>query len=425
MAKILFVIYDFIFLPLVYGSFKFLSFFNSKVKEGLAGRKDLFEVLFEKARNLDRNKKLVWVHSSSLGEFEQAKPIVERIKKEFNANVLVTFFSPSGYKNSIKYPYADIVSYLPFDTKKNAAKFLDTAKPDLFLLMRYDVWPNFVNELNKRNIPSFIVDATMRKNSHRKWPIVRQFHRSVFKNFTKILTVSEKDSVNFKDFNVKDGQLKAVGDTRFDRVYKKSIQAKEKKLFPEKFFEGKKVFVFGSSWEADEEVVLPAFLKLLKYDSSVVMIIAPHEPSVLKLEKLENQFSGIAECIRFSFLNNYSGENIIIIDSIGILLTLYFYADVAYVGGSFKQVHNVLEPAVYGPPVLFGPKIENSQEALYLSDNNGGLIIHNKREAFRALRNLMKNDSDRVSFGNKAKDYVMSNVGATERIIEEITEYIK
>lgn len=424
MIKILFLIYDFLFLPLVYSSFKLASFFNSKVKAGLDGRKELFNSLVSQIGKIDRTKKLVWVHSSSLGEFEQAKPIVEKLKTENNVNILVTFFSPSGYKNSIKYPYADIVSYLPFDSKKNASTFLDAVKPDLFILMRYDVWPNFTNELNKRKVPSFIVDATMRRRSKRKWPVVKQFHNAVFGMFTGILAVSEKDVTNFKDFELSNEQLKAVGDTRFDRVYKKSLQAKEKKLFPPNFFDGKKVFVFGSSWEADEEVVLPAFLKLLKYNPKIIMIIAPHEPSVLKLEKLENQLQGSARFIRFSYLNNYDNENVIIIDSIGILLTLYYYADVTYVGGSFKQIHNVLEPAVYGPPVLFGPKIDNSQEALHLANNNGGLIVYNKKDAFKALRNLMTNDEERELLGNKARQYVMDNIGATERILAEIIKYL-
>ncbi len=425
MTKMLFLIYDYLFLPFIYSSFWIASRFNSKVKEGLKGRTDLFESLSSNSANLDRNKKLIWVHSSSLGEFEQAKPIVERLKKEHNANILVTFFSPSGYKNSINYQYADIVSYLPFDTSENAHRFIEIVKPDLFILMRYDVWPNCIKELKTRNIPCFIVDATMRKHSKRKWPFIKQFHDNVFRNFTGILAVSDKDVAGFKEFGLEDSQLKAVGDTRFDRVYKKSVQAREKKLFPDNFFEGKKVFVFGSSWEADEEVVLPAFIKLLKYKSDAVMIIAPHEPSVLKLEKLENHLSGIAKSIRFSYLNNYTDENVIIIDSIGILLTLYFYADVAYVGGSFKQVHNVLEPAVYGPPVLFGPKIENSQEAVYLSQNNGGMIVRTKKEAYRALKTFMTDNDERNRAGEKAKNYVMSHVGATEKILSEISLYLK
>jgi 3-deoxy-D-manno-octulosonic-acid transferase len=361
-----------------------------------------------------------------LGEFEQAKPIIEKLKINYNVQILVSFFSPSGYRNSIKYPHADVVTYLPLDSKTNVKRFVALAKPDILVLMRYDIWPNLINFLYSQKIPSFIVDATMRKKSKRKLPIVRYFHEIIYKKFTRILTVSQQDLENFKDFALTEETLKAVGDTRFDRVYQKSLQAKEKKLFPNDFFLNKKVFVFGSSWESDEDVILPAVLKLIKYDPSFVMIIAPHEPTLLKLEKLEHSFAGKAKSIRFSFLNNYNGEQIIIVDSIGILLTLYYYADLAYVGGSFKQgIHNVLEPAVYGPPVMFGPKIENSHEAKYLSGGNGGLLINNKFEAYRTIRFLTQNENERLRIGNLAKNYVEKNIGATEKILEVLTEYLK
>ncbi|MBN1300593.1 MAG: 3-deoxy-D-manno-octulosonic acid transferase [Melioribacteraceae bacterium] len=424
MSRVLFFIYNFIFLPLLYLIILVVSKFDGKIKTGLNGRKNLFTNLVDGLEKIDRTKKLVWFHSSSLGEFEQAKPIIQRIKEDYDVNILVTFFSPSGLKNSLKYPYADIISYLPFDRKKNVVKFIEAANPAILVLMRYDIWPNLVKSLYEKNIPCFIAAATMRSNSNRKLPVIKQFHTYVYKYFTKILTVSETDLINFRDFAIDDSKLKVVGDTRFDRVYMKSLQARQKKLFADGFFDNKKVFVFGSSWEPDEDVIIPAFLKLLKFDPSVIMIIAPHEPTILHLEKIENTLTGKAKFIRFSFLNNYTDQNIIIIDSIGILLTLYYYADVTYVGGSFKKIHNVLEPAVYGPPVLFGPKIESSQEAVHLSKGNGGIIVRNKKEAYRVLRNLMMNDSRRKEIGERAKNYVLQNTGATERIIREISKHI-
>jgi 3-deoxy-D-manno-octulosonic-acid transferase len=419
------LLYNYLFIPVLFVFFKIAGLFNSKIKQGVADRKNLFEQLAEKSDSIDRNKKLVWVHSASLGEFEQAKPIIEKLKKEYGVNILVSFFSPSGYRNSIKYPHADVITYLPLDSLKNMKKFVDITKPDILILMRYDIWPNLVKYVNEKNIPSFIVDATMRDKSKRKLPLVKQLHKNIYKNFTKILTVSETDLKSFKDFDLPDDKLRAVGDTRFDRVYQKSLLAKGKKLFVDGFFENKKVFVFGSSWESDEDVVIPAFLKILKYDKNAVMIIAPHEPTVLNLEKIEHTLTGKAKFIRFSSLNNYKDENVIIIDSIGILLTLYYYADIAYVGGSFKQgIHNVLEPAVYGPPVMFGPKIENSQEAIYLSKTNGGILIRNKKEMYRNLRYLLSKDGKRKEIGDSAKQYVLNNIGATERILEEIVKYL-
>jgi 3-deoxy-D-manno-octulosonic-acid transferase len=183
----------------------------------------------------------------------------------------------------------------------------------------------------------------------------------------------------------------------------------------------KRILVAGSTWEADEEVILPAFSKLAKNDDDVILIIAPHEPTLIHLEKIENEFSGDLETIRFSFMNNYNGERVIIIDSIGILLTLYTYADAAYVGGSFKQgIHNVLEAAVYGVPVLFGPKIDNSQETKELLRLGGGILIRNKKEAYRNFRMLFSSEMLRKEKGAISYNYVQKNLGATEKILNEI-----
>ena len=425
MMKIWYSLYNYLVLPLLYVSLYFLGLFNDKIRRGIKARKTLFDGLNVNLKKIDRTKKIVWFHSSSMGEFEQAKPIVEKLKKEKHVNIVVTFFSPSGYENSLKYPYADVISYLPFDTTRLAKKFVDIVKPDVVVFMRYDIWPNMILQIQKNNIPSFIVDATMRRDSNRKLPLIKNFHQKIYNGFTKILTVSEEDAKNFKSFGLDDNKVIAVGDTRFDRVYQKSLQARERKLLPEGLFNGKKVFVFGSSWESDEEVVFPALTKLLKFDKDIIVIVVPHEPTLLHLEKIEHTFITSFSTIRFSYLNNYKDERIIIIDSIGILLTLYFYADAAYVGGSFKQgIHNVLEPAVYGIPVLFGPKYHNSQEAELLLKLGGASVVNNKKEAFTKLRSLFKDENERKATGNICSNYVNANIGATALILEEISSYL-
>lgn len=417
--------YNYLVLPFLYSALRFAGLFNKKIRTGILGRKRVYEELILNATSINRNKKLVWFHSSSLGEFEQAKPIIERLKQENNVNVLITFFSPSGYENSKKYPYADLIAYIPFDTKSNAEKFIQITNPTLAVIMRYDVWPNMVSSLKKKNIPIYLVDATLRSNSPRKYPLLKSFHKILFGDITEILTVSDSDAIEFKSFGFDDNKVKVVGDTRFDRVYQRSLLAKDKKLINENILNNKKIFVAGSTWEQDEEVIFPAFLKLASIDENVLMIVAPHEPTVLHLEKIENEFAGKIKTIRFSHLNNYSGEKIIIVDSIGILLTLYTYAQVAYVGGSFKQnIHNVLEAAVYGVPVLFGPKIENSQEAIRLAEIGGGFIINNKRQAYKSLRNFFINESLRLKAGNISASFVQSNVGATQKIIDSIKKVI-
>ena len=425
MKKFWSIIYDFIFLPILYVGIQISSLFNQKIRRGIEGRKRVFEELIINMRDLNSHRKIVWFHSASLGEFEQAKPIIEKLKNEEKINIIITFFSPSGYENSKKYPYADIISYLPFDTKSNADKFVRIVRPDLAIIMRYDIWPNMVWKLRQTNIPVFIVDATMKKSSPRALPVIRSFHKTLFGDISKFLTVSKTDAEAFKLFKCRDDKLSVVGDTRFDRVYQKSLKARDKKLITASVLENKKVFVAGSTWEQDEDVILTAFIKLAKYDKDVLLIIAPHEPTVLHLEKIENEFAGILKTIRFSYLNNYTDERVIIIDSIGILLTLYTYADVAFVGGSFKQnVHNVLEAAVYGIPVMFGPKIHDSQEAKELQERGGGLMIRGKQEAYRRMRSLFSNKELRENRGRISLEYVTENIGATDKIIEEISKIV-
>ncbi len=425
MKNFWFIIYNAIVVPCLYIIINAAGWFDKKVKRGIIGRKRIFEELILNAAALDKSKRLIWFHSSSLGEFEQAKPIIEELKKNKAINILITFFSPSGYENSRKYPYADLISYIPFDTFSNANRFITIVRPDLAIFMRYDYWPNMIWAMKSFKIPSFIVDATMKRNSSRKLLFAKNFHNILFRDMTKILTVSEADSNGFKEFGCTDNMLRIVGDTRFDRVYRKSITAKERNLIKNEIIKNKKVFVAGSTWEMDEEVILPAFITLAKYDKDIIFIIAPHEPTLIHLEKIENEFSGKMETIRFSFLNNYKGERVIIIDSIGILLTLYTYADAAFIGGSFKQgIHNVLEAAVYGVPVMFGPKIENSQEAQQLLLLGGGILIKNRPEAYRQMRNLFSDKNYRNSKGKICHQYVQKNLGATEKILKEIYEVI-
>ena len=351
------IFYNYLVLPFLYSALRIGGLFNKKIRTGIVGRKRVYEELILSATSINKKKKLIWFHSSSLGEFEQAKPIIERLKQEKDVNVLITFFSPSGYENSKKYPYADLISYIPFDTKSNAEKFIAITNPTLAVIMRYDVWPNMISSLKAKDIPIYLVDATLRSNSPRQYPLIKSFHKILFGNLTRILTVSESDAIEFKSFGFDDKKVSAVGDTRFDRVYQRSLLAKEKRLISYNVLKGKKVLVAGSTWEQDEEVIFPAFLKLASVDNNVIMIVAPHEPTLLHLEKIENEFAGKLKTIRFSHLNNYADERIIIVDSIGILLTLYTYANVAYVGGSFKQnIHNILEAAVYGTPVLVWTK---------------------------------------------------------------------
>ena len=425
MKQIWSLFYNILIVPTLFVFVRLIGIFNSKVRTGIVGRRRIFEELILNAASIDKSKKMIWFHSSSLGEFEQAKPVIEELKKDTSINILVTFFSPSGYENSKKYPYADLVSYLPFDTKSNAEKFINIVSPDLAVIMRYDIWPNHIWSMKKKGVTSYLVDATMKPGSPRKLPLVKNFHKVLFKDISKILTVSQVDAKGFKSFDCTDNQLMVVGDTRFDRVYQRSLLARNRNLIKDEVLKNKKILVAGSTWGVDEDVIIPAFIKLAKFDPDVLLIIAPHEPTLIHLDKIENEFSRQLKTIRFSHLNNYKDERVIIIDSIGILLTLYTYADAAFIGGSFKQnIHNVLEAAVYGIPVLFGPKIENSQETQKLLKRGGGILIMDRRDAFKQLRLIFKDDNLRKEKGKISQEFVRENLGATEKILEEIYKVI-
>jgi 3-deoxy-D-manno-octulosonic-acid transferase len=291
--------------------------------------------------------------------------------------------------------------------------------------MRYDVWPNFVWQLRRKKINSILVDATMGKTSPRKIPLIKNFHHHLFSSFSGILTVSEKDFSNFNDFNLMNVKIRAAGDTRYDQVYNRSINAKKKNIIDQKIIENKKVLVVGSSWKKDEEILLPAFLRLLKNYDNMLMILVPHEPTEKNLEDIEDELKNRVTFIRFSNLDNYNGENIIIVDCIGLLLTLYSYGHVAYVGGGFGEgVHNVLEPAIYGIPVMFGPKNKNAQEAQELQEIGCGFEIIDESGIYKNIFHFFSDEKYRSELGKIAYEHVMGNIGASENIVKEIMSYL-
>jgi 3-deoxy-D-manno-octulosonic-acid transferase len=420
-------LYNIIVVPGFWLTLHIVAPFHEKVRRGISGRRNLFGDLSEKVKRLPASRR-IWFHSSSMGEFEQAKPIIAALRKRHkNLGIIATFFSPSGYEHSRTYRLADVIAYLPFDTTGNAKKFLDLVAPSAAVMVRYDVWPNFIAELHRRQIPTVIANATLRANSSRfSWPL-RQFHAGLYDQLTSILTVSESDARQFGRFGLKSPGISVIGDTRYDQVFQRSEDARTKHLLPPAIVKGRRIVVVGSSWPEDVQVVLPAFQKVVHLDPRSLLILVPHEPTIEAIEELESFASVLRlRSIRFSDLNDYTDENVILVDSIGILMILYQYADVAYVGGSFKQgVHNVLEPAVYSIPILYGPKHENSQEALELVRRGGGFVVRTKNECFRTLRSLLQDRRSARQAGSIAGCLVKENVGATEKILAVLEQHLR
>jgi len=425
MKKFWQIAYSFAVIPLLWGVLRVLGLVNSKVRRGIRGRKSLFALLAEQTGHLGIGKR-VWFHSSSMGEFEQAKPIIAELKRRHpEVKVIVSFFSPSGFEHARKYPFADVITYLPFDTRTGARQFLDLVRPDAAVMVRYDIWPNHIWELERRAIPTLIANATMRRQTKRRWPLIRTLHHYVYNALNEILTVTPEDNAAFAMFALTHPTLQAIGDTRYDQVSARSNEARKRHIIPQSIIEGKQVIVAGSTWLEDEEVILPTVLKLHEGSPTLLLIIVPHEPTVEHLENIEGELAGRATFIRLSALNEYNQEKVIIVDSIGVLLILYAYANIAFVGGSFRQgVHNVLEAAVFGIPVLFGPRHRNSQEPLMLVERGGGFVVNDSKELYRTLRNLLEDDLARSTAGGRASRFVQANLGATERFLQHLEPYL-
>jgi 3-deoxy-D-manno-octulosonic-acid transferase len=419
------IAYNFIVVPLLWCVFHLGGFFNSKIRRGIAGRKNLFRDLRAQTEKLSGSSR-IWFHASSLGEFEQAKPIIAEIKKLYpQADIIATFFSPSGFENSKNYKLANIISYIPFDSMRSVARFIELIRPNAAIMVRYDIWPNMIFALRKRNIPIVIANATMKESSLRMLPLLLQFHRSLYNCFSKILTVSQNDKYAFTLFGATTPLIDAIGDTRFDQVMTRSIDARQRNILSDAVVEQKKVFVVGQSWGEDDDVIIPVLLKLQQNEESLLTIIVPHEPTIEHLEELESKLEGSISYIRFSEMNSYKDEKIILIDSIGILVALYQYAHVVYVGGSFRQgIHNILEPAIFGVPLIYGPKHTNSQEALELAALGGGFVVQGQRDLYRTLRALLHDANARKRAGSISEAFVREHCGATGRILHLLQPYL-
>jgi 3-deoxy-D-manno-octulosonic-acid transferase len=402
------------------------SLFKRKVRRGIRGRNGLLSTLELQTSRLDGQSKRVWFHSSSLGEFEQAKPIIAELKRRRpDVRIIVSFFSPSGYDHSKNYRLADVITYIPFDSRARARAFVKMTSPNAAVIVRYDVWPNHVWALKQMGIPIFLANATMKATSARHLPIIRGFHHAVYDQLDFILTVSESDADAFKRFRLSGPVITPIGDTRYDQVRQRSAESKTRHILPTPLITDRKVIVIGSSWDSDEEVCIPVVERLRRNHPTLLTILVPHEPNVDTIERIERELNSRLSSIRFSDLHDYRGESVIIIDSVGILMPLYQYAHVAYIGGSFRQgIHNVLEPAVYGIPVLFGPVHGNSQEATRLVDEGAAFVGNNEEELYGHFDSLLSDDTKRVNSGTRAQKFVERNTGATKQFLSYLEKVL-
>jgi 3-deoxy-D-manno-octulosonic-acid transferase len=413
-----------IFLLLYRIGARLLSRWNKKAQLWLAGRNNIFEKI--KSSGISNQPSVIWMHCASLGEFEQGRPVLEKIRKDFPAyKILLTFFSPSGYEVKKNYQGADYIFYLPFDSKNNAKKFIELAKPKLVFWVKYEYWFYYLDELRKQNIPVLLISGIFREGQiFFKW--YGSLHRYMLQTFQHFFVQTDEAKILLGTIGLSNN-VSISGDTRFDRVIKIAEQFQPIDII-EKFCGTNKIIVAGSTWEEDEEE-LDHYANKKK---DIKFIIAPHEIDEDRLKEVENLFRNT---IRFSELKKQIEENrrltseanvtnVLIIDNIGMLASLYKYATITYVGGGFGDdgVHNVLEAAVYGKPVVFGPVIEKYIEATELVDCGGGFVIDSALEAEETFNRLFTNEEEYVEACKASRDYVYSRKGATEKILQFIQE---
>ncbi|MBR6885558.1 MAG: 3-deoxy-D-manno-octulosonic acid transferase [Prevotella sp.] len=390
------------------------SLFNEKVRKMWRGEREAFRILKEQ---VDPNAQYVWFHAASLGEFEQGRPIIERLRQEYpEYKILLTFYSPSGYEVRKNYQGADIICYMPIDTVTNARRFLRLVRPCMAFFIKYEFWYNFLHILKHRNVPTYSVSSIFRPNQvFFRW--YGKNYGRVLRCFTKFFVQNEQSKELLNSIGITEVEI--TGDTRFDRVLQIKEAAKELPVV-EAFASGR-LFVAGSSWLPDEEI----FIKYFNEHRDWKLIIAPHVIGEDHLQQIEKLLEG-RKVIRYTEAakteSQLSTAEVLIIDCFGLLSSIYRYGQVAYVGGGFGVgIHNLPEAAVWDIPVFFGPNNERFQEAQELKRNGGGLEIHNYEEFAARMDELTADPASLVKRGEAAGSYVKGNAGATEIILRQLT----
>ena len=393
--------------------------FNPKAKLWISGRKSWKNKM---KQAISPDDKIIWVHCSSLGEFEQGRPVMEKIKKDFPYHKLaVSFFSPSGYEVRKDYHGADYIFYLPLDTPKNAKQLIKILHPEVLILVKYEYWHNLLKRLQKKDIPVLVISAVIKEDN--------LFFRPFGSWFRKIIAgiehffVQDNDSKNLLE-SIGIEKVTVSGDTRFDRV-KEIREANPRVEFIEKFKGNSKLIVAGSTWPDDEEILVKFINEKLPDDWK--LIFAPHNIKEKEILSLSEKINKKTAVYTKSDQNQIENSQILILDTIGMLTKIYAYSDLSYVGGGFTKtgVHNTLEPAVFGVPIIFGPNYENYFEAIDLLENQGAVRFIDQYDFDQKMTNLIENEDERKRRGHAAENYIQRKPNSTELIIDYLKSLIK
>jgi 3-deoxy-D-manno-octulosonic-acid transferase len=406
----------FIYTLIIYiftGLINIVSLVNHKASLWVKGRRKWASKLKE---NIGSGENTIWIHCASLGEFEQGRPVIERIKdKAPDIKIVLTFFSPSGYEIRKNYKLADYICYLPADLPGNASEFISIIKPSVAIFVKYEFWNNYISELSKRNIPLYLVSGIFRLDQHFfRW--YGGFFRNILKKFTHIFVQDNRSLDLLHDIGIHN--VTVAGDTRFDRVKQIAEEAENLPVI-EKFKSDERLFLAGSSCRPDEEIIAQY---INKFPVKMKWVFAPHEIDKTNIERLEKLFN--VKHVRYSQFNETGADaRVLIIDNIGMLSSAYRYAYIAAIGGGFGSgIHNVLEPACWGIPVMFGPRHKKFREAIDLINENGAMTFDSFGNFSDILDKWLTDELFYLKSAKAASFYINKNTGATGKILQEISQ---
>lgn len=395
----------------IYGFLIYIAgFFSEKAKLLYKGQRN---TLWLAENSIDKNQPYIWVHAASLGEFEQGRPLIEAIKKDHPTyKIVLSFFSPSGYEVRKDYALADYVCYLPLDTKANATRFIELIQPVKAIFIKYEFWPNYLQVLRKKSIETYIVSAIFRKEQ-----IFFSWYGGWYKKLLQCFThIFVQDTSSFELLQTHGiHRVSIAGDTRFDRVA--TIAASPTQLpIIESFKQDKKLIVLGSSWEPDEALLIPFVEK-----NDCKLIIAPHQIHTERIQSLLAKLSMPTALYTQTTAEDVKHANCLVINTIGILSSVYRYADVAYIGGGFGVgIHNILEAAVFGVPVLFGPNYHKFKEAVDLINEGGAFCIQTQTDIDSIGKNLLTDNAFYQQVCTQSASFVQHRIGATQGIMNQL-----
>ena len=386
--------------------------FNHKIKQGVKGRTESFNIL---KSNLNSQNKTLWFHCASLGEYEQGLPVFKALKAHYSKHkIVLTFFSPSGYEIRKQTSIADVVTYLPIDTKKNAKRFLNMVHPELTVFVKYEIWPNYLNEIKARKLKAILISASFRKNQSYFKFYGAPLKKALFA-FDHIFTQNEASKLLLNSINYNDVTIS--GDTRFDRV---SDQLSQNNTldFIEIFKQDKLCVVAGSTWPEDDAL----FIDFINSEASkdIKFIIAPHNIKSSQIASFQEKLKTNTLLFSQKEQKDLSKAQVFFIDTIGLLSKIYSYADIAYVGGAMGHtgLHNTLEPAVFGVPIIIGSNHSKFPEAKDMIDNLGMFPVSNQQEFNNILKELITDKQKRLISGNHNLEYIKKNKGAVNHILK-------